>query len=182
MPFIGCHNWIKENGISWIQKHEISGILKYYISGKESQQHLSLKRREFGKDETDGQSIILNISKTSKIFISSQLLSFISDGWMFTSTVRTQRATTLMLSRPRIASCSSAANWRLAALSIKIYISRSTYNTTHIELDSWLAPLQTKPIQSSIPPRWSERPDIILVILIYYNIMRHLMICGIAWF
>ena len=29
--------------------------------GKESQQHLSLKRREFGKDETDGQSIILNV-------------------------------------------------------------------------------------------------------------------------
>ena len=110
-------NYVKKN---YVTINKDFWVKKYDILGKESQQHLSLKRREFGKDETDGQSIILNISKTSKIFISSQLLSFISDGWMFTSTVRTQRATTLMLSRPRIASCSFAANRGLAALSKKI--------------------------------------------------------------
>ena len=68
---LSCSSLITKRQMKW--KIQFIGNWRFFLNwrwfefklndfpGKESQQHLSLKRREFGKDETDGQSIILNV-------------------------------------------------------------------------------------------------------------------------
>ena len=62
---LSCSSLITKRQMKW--KIQFIGNWRWFefklndFPGKESQQHLSLKRREFGKDETDGQSIILNV-------------------------------------------------------------------------------------------------------------------------
>ena len=86
---------------------------------------------------------------------------------MFTSTVRTLRATTLMLSKPRIASCSI-----YKSLDFYIHLHATEHRARQLT-----GPSPKKPIQSSIPPSWSSRPDIIVVIRIWYNIMSSYDMC-----
>ena len=90
---------------------------------------------------------------------------------MFTSTVRTLRATTLMLSKPRIASCSI-----YKSLDFYIHLHATEHRARQLT-----GPSPKKPIRSSIPPSWSSRPDIIVLLLvvirIWYNIMSSYDMC-----